>query len=106
MSDWDLLIVASLALPLILHCFFSTLVGVLTSVNLVGTTVYVLMVFIIGLLSTISLNIGLYSESNYYGSLYLLEVGIGAARFGIRISALSIEAGGNVESIDMFEMEG
>ena len=63
MSDWARWVVASLFLPLIFRCFFSTLGGGLTSVNLGGTTMYVLMVFIIGLLSTISLNTGLSSES-------------------------------------------
>ena len=63
-SDWSRFIVASLVLPLIFICFFSTLGGVLTSVNLVGTTIYVLMIFIIGLLSTISLNTGSSSESD------------------------------------------
>ena len=64
MSDWDCLIVVSLVLPLILRCFFSTLGDVLSSVNLGGTTVYVLMVFIIGLLSTIYSNTASSSESD------------------------------------------
>ena len=62
MSDWDQLIVLSLVLPLIFRCVFSTLGGWITSVNLCGTTMYVFMVFIIGLLSTISLNTGLISD--------------------------------------------
>ena len=33
-------------------------------------------------------------------------MGVGAARLGIRRTALSIEAGGTVESIVVFEMEG
>ena len=64
MSDWDRLIVASRVLPLIFCCFFRTLGGVINSVNLGGTTMYVLMVFIIGLLSTISLNTGSSSDSD------------------------------------------
>ena len=64
-------IVTSLVLNLILRCFFSTLGGVLTSVNGGGTQMYVLMGFI-ELLSTISSNIGSLSESDEYRSLYLL----------------------------------
>ena len=64
------------------------------------------MVFIIGLLSTISLNTGLYSELDELGSLYLLEVGVGEAQLGIRITVLFIEACGTVDSIVVFEMEG
>ena len=64
MLDWDCLIDAIHVLPIIFCCLFSTLGGVLTSVNLGGTTIYVLMVFIIGLLSTISLNTGSSSESD------------------------------------------
>ena len=104
--DCACLVVASLVLPLILHCFFSTLGGVLTSVNLGGTTVYVLIGFIIELLSTISSNTGSSSEYDEYRWLYPLEVGVGAERFGIRRTVLSIEVGGNVESIVVFEMEG
>ena len=106
MSDWARLIVASLVLPLIFCCLFSTLGGGITSVNLVGTTMYVLMVFIIGLLSTIYLNTGSYSESDEYRSLYLLEVDVGEAQLGIRRTALFIEACGTVDSIVVFEMEG
>ena len=58
-------IAASLVLPLMLRCFFSTLGGVLTSVKGGGTTMYVLMGFI-ELLSTISSNTGLSSESDEY----------------------------------------
>ena len=86
MSDWDCLIVVSLVLPLILRCFFSTLGDVLTSFKLGGNTVYLLIVFII--------------------LLYPLEVGVWAARFSIRITVLSIESGGTVDSIIVFEMEG
>ena len=68
-SDWDRLIVASIVLPLIFRFFFSTLGGGLTSDNLGGTKMYVLMVFIIGLLSTISSNTGSSSESDEYRSL-------------------------------------
>ena len=64
MSDWDRLIVAIHVLPLMFRCFFSTLGGVLTSVSLGGTTMYVLMVFIIGLIYTISSNTGSSSESD------------------------------------------
>ena len=69
--------------------FFSTLCGVITSVKLGGTTMYVLMGFI-ELLSTISSNTGLSSESDEYRLLYPLEVGVGAARFGIRRTVLDI----------------
>ena len=106
LSDCARLMVTSLFLPLILRCFFSTLGGVLTSLKLGGTAVYVLMVFIIELLCTISSNAGLSSESDEYRSLYPLEVGVGGAQFGIRRTAFSIEAGGTVESIVVFEMEG
>ena len=105
LSDCDSLIVASLVLPLILHCFFSTLGGLLTSVKLGGTTRYVLMGFIIELLSTISSNTGSYSESDEYRLLYPLEVGVRESRFGVRRTVLSIEDGGTVESIVVFEME-
>ena len=101
-SDCARFIVASLVLPLILSCFFSTLGGVLTSVKLGGTTMYVLMGFIIELLSTISSNTGSSSESNEYRSLYPLEVGVGSVRLGIRITVLSIEAVGTVDSIFLF----
>ena len=53
LSGCALLIVPSLAIPLILHCLFGTLYSVLTSVKLGVTTVYILMGFIIELLSTI-----------------------------------------------------
>ena len=61
----------------------------LTSVKLVDTTMYVLMGFIIELLSTISSNTGSSSDSDEYILLYPLEVGVGAARFGIRRNLLS-----------------
>ena len=64
MLDWACCIAVSLVLPLIFRCFFGTLGGELTSVNLGGTTMYVLMVFIIGLLSNISSNTGSSSESD------------------------------------------
>ena len=63
-SDWARCIVASLVLHLIFRCLFSNLGGGLTSVNLGGTTMYVLMVFIIGLLSTIYSNTGSSSDSD------------------------------------------
>ena len=66
---------------------------------------YVLMGFI-ELISTITSNTGSSSESNEYRSLYPLEVGVGAAQFGIRRTVLAIGAGGTVESIFLFEMEG
>ena len=81
LSDFARLIVASLVPPIILRCFFSTLGGVLTIVKLGGTTMYVLMGFIIELLSTISSNTGLSSDSDEYISLYLLEVSVG--RYGL-----------------------
>ena len=83
MSDCARFIVASLFLTIILRCFFSALGGVLTSFKLGGTTVYVLMGFIIELLSTISSNTGSYSEYDEYRSFYPLEVRVGEARFGI-----------------------
>ena len=106
MPECTILIVAIFFLRLVVHRFFSTLVGVLTSGKLVGNTVYVLMGFIIYLLSTISSNTGSSSESDEYKSLYPLEVGVGEAWFGIMRTALSIEAGGTVESIVVFDMEG
>ena len=102
LSDCACLIVASLVLPLILCCFFITLYGVLTSVKFVGTTMYVLMGFIIELLSTISLNTGSSSESDEFISLYPLKVGVGSARFGIRKNVFSIESGGTMEYIVVF----
>ena len=83
MSDWARWIVASIVLPLIFRCFFSTLYNGLTSVNLGGTTMYVLMVFITGLLSTIYSNTRSSSELDEQRSLYLLEVGVRVARLGI-----------------------
>ena len=64
MSDWDHCIFASLVLPLIFRFFFITLGGGLTSVSLLGSTKYVLMVFTTGLLSTIFSNTGSSSESD------------------------------------------
>ena len=64
-GDYACFIVASLVLPLILSCFFSTLGGVITSVKFGGTTIYVLMGFI-ELLSTISLNTGSLFDSDEY----------------------------------------
>ena len=104
LSDYAQLIVASLILNLILRCFFSTLGGVLTILKLGGTTVYLLMGFIIELLYTISSNTGSSSDSDDYRSLYPLEVGVGAAQFGISRTAFSIEAGGTVESIFVFRV--
>ena len=86
LSDFYRLIVPRCVLTLILRCFFSTLGDVLTSFKLGGNTVYLLIVFII--------------------LLYPLEVGVWAARFSIRITVLSIESGGTVDSIIVFEMEG
>ena len=105
LSDCDCLIVASLVLPLILRCFFSTVGGVLTSVKFGVTTMYVLMLFI-ELLSTMSSNTGPFSDSDEYRSLYLLEVGVGATQFGISRMVFAVGAGGTVESIVVFEIEG
>ena len=66
---------------------------------------YILMGFI-ELLSTISSNTGSSSDSDEYRSLYLLEVGAGAARFVIRRTVWSSESGGTVEYIVVFKMEG
>ena len=66
---------------------------------------YVLMGFKV-LLSTISSNTGSLSESNEYRLLYPLEVGVGATWFGIRRTLFDMGAGGTVESIVVFEMEG
>ena len=66
---------------------------------------YVLMGFIF-LLSTISSNTGSNSESDEYISLYPLEVGVGATRFGIRRTLFAIGAGGNVNSMVDLKMEG
>ena len=54
-SDCAFFIVASCVLRLVLRYFFSTLVGVLASVVLIGTAEYVLMEFVV-LLLTIYLN--------------------------------------------------
>ena len=66
---------------------------------------YVLMGFIV-LLSTISSNTGSSYESDEYRSLYLLEVGVGATRFGIRRTLFAMGAGGTVEYMVDFVMEG
>ena len=66
---------------------------------------YVLMEFIV-LLSTIYSNTGLSYESNKYRSLYPLEVGVWATRFGIRRKLFAMADGGTLESIVVFEMEG
>ena len=105
LSECAHFIVASLVLPPILRCFFSTLGGVLTSVKFGGITMYVLMGFI-ELISTISSNTGLSSESDEYISLYPLEVGVGETWFGIRRAVFDMGYGGTVESIVLFEMEG
>ena len=103
--DFARFIFASLFLPHIVCCFFSTLGGVLTSVKFGGTTIYVLMGFI-ELPSTISYNTGLSSDSDEYRSFYPLEVSVGATRFGIRRTVFAMGAGGAVKSIVVFEMEG
>ena len=106
MSYWARCIVVILFLPLIFRCFFSALGGGLSSVYLGGTKIYVLMVFIIGLLSTISSKNGSSSESDEYKSLYPLEVRGGEVQLGIGRNEFFIEAGGIVESIIVFEMDG
>ena len=58
MSDCALFIVASFFLIIVLRRFFSTLVGVITSVTLGGTTKYVLMKFKVLLLQIIYSNTG------------------------------------------------
>ena len=103
MSDFARFIFASLYLPLILCCFFSTLGGFLTSVKFGGTAIYALMGFL-ELLSTISYNTGFSSEYDEYRLLYPLEVGVEATRFGIRITVFAMGAGVTVESIVVFEM--
>ena len=55
--------VAICVLPLVLRCFFSTLVGVVASVVLRGTTEYVLIEFTVLSLLTISSNTWSLSES-------------------------------------------
>ena len=64
MYDCDLFIVSRFILRLVLQLLFSTLVGVLTSATLGGTTKYVLMGFKVLLLITISSNTGALSESD------------------------------------------
>ena len=105
LSDCYRFIVLILVLPLILRCFFSTLGAVLTSFKFRGITMYVLMGYK-KLLSTISSNTGLLSESGEYRLLYPLYVGVGATRFGIRITVFTMGVDGTVESIVVFEMEG
>ena len=61
---------------------------------------------LIELLSTTFPNTWSYYESDEYRLLYLLEVGVGAAWFCIRITVLAIGAGSTVKSIVVFEMEG
>ena len=63
MSNCACFIVARCVLPLLLRCFFSTLIGVLASVLLRGTTEYVLMEFTVLSLLTISSNTGSSYES-------------------------------------------
>ena len=77
----------------------------LTSDKFGGTILYELMGFT-ELLSTISSNTGSSSDSNEYILLYLLEVGVGETRFGIRRTVFAMGDGGTVESIFVFEMEG
>ena len=105
LSDCACLIIASLVLPLIVCFFFSTLVGALASVKGVVTTMYVLMGFIV-LILTFSCNTGLLYDSYEYRSLYPLEVGVGATQFGIRRTLFSMGAGGTVEYMVNFEMKG
>ena len=104
-SDCAIFTVAMCVQCCILHCFFSNLVGVLASVVLRGTAEYVLMEFIV-LLLTISPNTGSYSESEEYISAYPLEVGIVAAWFVRRIRFFSGGAGGTLESSGRLWIEG
>ena len=67
---------------------------------------YVITVFTIRLISTISLNTGSSSESDDYISLYPLDVRGGAVRWGIRRTELFIETGGVVDSILVLYIEG
>ena len=64
MSDCALFMVDIFLLRLVLRRFFSALVGVITSATLGDTTKYVLMVFTVLLLLTISSNTGASSESD------------------------------------------
>ena len=63
MPECTILIVAIFFLRLVVHRFFSTLVGVLTSDTIGGTTKYVLMAFKV-LLLNISSNTGSPYESD------------------------------------------
>ena len=65
---------------------------------------YVLTRFI-ELLSTIYSNTGSSSNFDEHISLYLLKVGAGVTRFGIRRTVFAIGSGGTVESIVVFEIE-
>ena len=51
-------------------------------------------------------NTGSSSEPDEYRSLYPLEVGVMATWFGIRRTLFSMGAGGTVDYIVVFEMEG
>ena len=62
-SECALFIVSSCVLSIVLHQLFSTLVGVLASVEFRGNTDYVLMDFTVLSLLTISSNTGPLSES-------------------------------------------
>ena len=66
-----------------------------------GTTMFVLMGFIV-LLLTIYWNTGFLSDSNGYISLYPLEVSFGATRFGISRTLFAMGAGGTVNSMGNF----
>ena len=101
LPDFDRFIFASLVLPLILRCFFSTLDGVLTSLKFGGTIMYAIMGFI-ELLSTISSKTGSSSDSDEYISLYPLEVGVEATRSGISRTVFAPGSGGTGESIVVF----
>ena len=72
LSDCDLYIIATCFLRLVLQRFFSTLVGVLSSATTRITTKYVLMVFIV-LLLTISSNTVAISKSDEYRSAYTFD---------------------------------
>ena len=101
LSEFARFIIASFFLPLILCFFFSTLGGVIASVKVGGTIMWVLMGFIV-LLSTISSNTGSSSEPDEYRLLYPLEVGVMATWFGIRRTLFSMGAGGTVDYIVVF----
>ena len=63
MSDCARFMVTSCVLTLVIRCFFSTLVGVLSSVVLRGTADYILMEFTVLSLMIISFNTGSSSDS-------------------------------------------